>query len=144
MKLTTNAATIAARVAAWDKRVGPALARATLHAATVTTAAAKREAPARTGKLRGSIAYQAGGQYRYTIAAGVPYDAPVQRGSRPHIIRPVRGRALAWPGARHPVRSVRHPGTKANPYMARALRASLPEIRRIARAAGGTIVGREA
>lgn len=37
----------------------------------------------------------------------------LERGTRPHIIEPRFKRALSWPGARHPVRRVRHPGTAA-------------------------------
>jgi len=36
----------------------------------------------------------------------------------PRVIRPKKGKALHWPGARHPVAKVNHPGSKipARPY----------------------------
>jgi phage virion morphogenesis protein len=39
--------------------------------------------------------------------------------TRPHVIRARHARALSWPGARHPVRSVNHPGSKipARPFL---------------------------
>ena len=40
-------------------------------------------------------------------------------GTRPHLIRPRRKRALWWATARHPVRLVRHPGTPAMRYTER-------------------------
>jgi len=49
------------------------------------------------------------------------YAAIHQLGGRtkPHIIRPKKGKALAWPGAAHPVAMVRHPGSNipARPYL---------------------------
>jgi len=42
--------------------------------------------------------------------AGYDYAQAVFDGSKPHIIKPKNGRALFWPGAKHPVRSVKHPG----------------------------------
>jgi phage gpG-like protein len=36
----------------------------------------------------------------------------------PRVIRPKKGKALYWPGARHPVKKVNHPGSRipARPY----------------------------
>ena len=140
MKLTSNADVIAKRVATWSHNVGPELGRATLQCATVLTAAAKRESPVRTGRLRRSISYVAGGPARYVVSPNVPYAASVHGGTRAHVIVPTVKKALFWKGARHPVRRVNHPGTKGNPFMTRALDRSTPEIRRIAAAAGASIV----
>lgn len=43
-------------------------------------------------------------------------------GTKPHIIRPTRKRALSWPGASHPVKVVHHPGTKAQGFTVRVQR----------------------
>lgn len=43
-------------------------------------------------------------------------------GSRPHVIEPRNAKALYWPGARHPVARVNHPGTPAYHLMRDALR----------------------
>lgn len=37
-------------------------------------------------------------------------------GTQPHVIVPVRAKALFWPGALHPVMRVNHPGTAPNPW----------------------------
>ena len=58
----------------------------------------------------------------------VPYAAPVYYGARPHVIVPRNARALYWPGARHPVRRVNHPGNAPNPYLDRGVDAALPAV----------------
>lgn len=83
---------------------------------------AKQEAPVKRGTLRGSITsrVEAAGT-RGVVGTNLSYARPVHEGSRPHTIRPRNARALFWKGARHPVRVVRHPGTKPNPFLMRAL-----------------------
>lgn len=56
------------------------------------------------------------------------YAPFVEFGTRPHVILPKDKQALFWPGAAHPVRSVNHPGTKANPFMERIISYSQAEI----------------
>ncbi len=48
----------------------------------------------------------------------------LERGTPPHVIEPKNKKALAWPGGRHPVRRVNHPGTPAYHFMRDALRAA--------------------
>lgn len=57
----------------------------------------------------------------WRIEATARHSWWVERGTRPHIIRPKVKKALFWPGAGHPVASVRHPGTAATHNMAEAL-----------------------
>lgn len=52
-----------------------------------------------------------------TITIGTDHWHFVEYGTRPHIIRPRTKKALWWPGARHPVKKVYHPGTKAQPFI---------------------------
>lgn len=52
------------------------------------------------------------------------HSAILEFGSRPHVIEPKNKQALAWPGGRHPVRRVHHPGTPALHIMRSALRAA--------------------
>lgn len=80
----------------------------------------KRETPVRTGTLRRSITsrVERGGD-RGIIGTNLTYARAVHDGSKPHIIRPKRAKALFWKGAAHPVRVVHHPGTKANAFIAR-------------------------
>ena len=48
----------------------------------------------------------------------------LEHGTRPHVIEPRDKQALSWPGARHPVKRVNHPGTPALHILRRALRAA--------------------
>jgi hypothetical protein len=48
----------------------------------------------------------------------------LERGTPPHVIEPSTKKALAWPGGRHPVKRVNHPGTEALHIMRNALRAA--------------------
>lgn len=64
------------------------------------------------------------------VEARTPYAAFVELGTRPHIIRPVKAKVLAWGGTRrlsgalargssptHFARIVHHPGTRPYPYL---------------------------
>ena len=62
------------------------------------------------------------------IEPHVNYAIFVHEGTRPHIIRPRVKQALYWKGARHPVMSVRHPGTKKNPFMEEGLKNSERQV----------------
>lgn len=72
------------------------------------------------GHLADTIRYQAdeGG---LRIGTNRIYGAIHQFGGKtaPHVIRPKNKKALAWPGARHPVRGVNHPGSEipARPFL---------------------------
>jgi hypothetical protein len=59
----------------------------------------------------------------------------VALGTRAHRIVPNRKKALFWPGAAHPVKSVWHPGTKPNDWLVRAQVAADAEINGPIRAA---------
>ena len=58
------------------------------------------------------------------VTATAAHSAIVEFGSRPHVIEPHNGQALAWPGGAHPVRRVNHPGTPAFHVLRNALRAA--------------------
>ena len=49
--------------------------------------------------------------------SNIKYAIIVEKGSRPHIIRPKNKKALYWEGAKRPVKLVNHPGSKAKPYL---------------------------
>lgn len=73
-----------------------------------------------TGLLRSTIRTEHGaGASRVWVSTG--YWSFVEYGTRPHLILPSAAKALHWPGARHPVRAVNHPGTPAKPFMRPAL-----------------------
>lgn len=85
---------------------------------------ARRRAPVDTGRLRSSIVSRAEGSGRsvgYVIGTNVNYAAAVEYGTAPHVIKPVNKKALYWPGARHPVAQVNHPGTAAKPFLRPAI-----------------------
>jgi hypothetical protein len=79
---------------------------------------AKIEAPVKTGRLRSGIQSRIS-PFRGTVESTVDYGVYIHEGTSAHIIRPVNKEALYWKGADHPVKSVQHPGTKANPFMKR-------------------------
>lgn len=72
--------------------------------------------PWRTGFLLMSFRFKIGelSARWFPTAAYAPF---VEFGTRPHVITAKSKRALFWLGASHPVRSVKHPGSKANPFM---------------------------
>jgi hypothetical protein len=83
--------------------------------------------PWRTGFLTQSFrAEMTPGMLRwFPTASYAPY---VEFGTKPHTIVPKDKKALYWPGAAHPVRSVNHPGTKPNQFMERIIAESKGEI----------------
>lgn len=58
---------------------------------------------------------------RVYVGDGTPTWFWLEYGTRSHVIRPVRKRALWWDGLPHPVKSVDHPGTPEYAYMRGAL-----------------------
>jgi HK97 gp10 family phage protein len=79
---------------------------------------AKRRCVVNTGRLRASITIEPyNGGLLVQVGTRVAYAAAVEFGTGPHVIRPKNKKALFWPGARHPVKLVRHPGTRARPFL---------------------------
>jgi len=103
----------------------------------------KQEAPVKQGTLRRSIVgrVEAGGD-RGVVGTNVRYARAVHDGTRAHTIRPSTKKALYWKGARHPVKSVRHPGSKANPFIKRGGDRLRPEAERELQAWGNAQVGK--
>lgn len=101
-----------------------AVARASELTAIELWGNVKKEAPTDHGRLAGSFEMEKRGPISYAVTTAVEYALVVQEGSRAHIIEPVNRRALYWEGADHPVYRVRHPGTKANPYVDRSISAT--------------------
>lgn len=80
--------------------------------------------PRRTGNLVSKMEFDVrhgatGPRGRVTSKAN--YSMAVHEGARPHVIVPRKKQALFWPGARHPVRRVHHPGNRSNPFLTKAL-----------------------
>ena len=96
------------------KQIGKAIA---LSVALVNRNA-KLEAPVKSGILRAGI-HSKISPFNGKVESTTSYGIFVHEGTSPHIIRPVKKKALYWKGAAHPVKLVHHPGTKANPFMKR-------------------------
>ena len=115
----------------FGKEIAPQLAQKLLERlADVAYASAFFEAPWKSGRLAQSIvkSVEPG---RAEISATAPYAAYVENGTRPHEIRPVNARALRFQvGAGDVVftQLVRHPGTRANPFMQRAHEATRGKV----------------
>lgn len=87
---------------------------------------ALREAPVNKqsggGNLRQSIKSSMRGKAVGEVTVGAEYGVYVHEGTRPHEIRPVSKKALAnRRTGQFFGRLVRHPGTKANPFLQRAV-----------------------
>ena len=95
---------------------------------------AAKLAPVQTGNLRRSIRIGTVSDTQAQViaggAGGVGYAMYVELGTKPHVIVPRNRKVLAWGGARRLsgslrsgakatnfARRVRHPGTKAKPYL---------------------------
>jgi Bacteriophage HK97-gp10, putative tail-component len=54
---------------------------------------------------------------RIGVGTDDPRGEMLEKGTAPHEIVARNAGALYWPGARHPVKRVRHPGTRARPWL---------------------------
>jgi len=92
---------------------------------------AKRLAPKKTGRLRSSIRMDrraSSGRFAsrstpitsYEVSANTPYAGYVHEGTKPHIIR-VKNASVLTDGTTFFGPVVRHPGTRPNPFLSRAL-----------------------
>lgn len=101
-----------------------------LQLSTVHEAQANAAPHRKTGNLQRSIAPGAISDQSAQVEVRVPYAAAMERGSKPHIIRPKNARVLAWGGERRlsgRLRSgskatnfatlVHHPGNRPYPYL---------------------------
>lgn len=89
------------------------------------------EAPDNTGYLKSQLRVERSrdvGRYSagWSVTSNAPYSLYVIKGTRPHKITGNPLLAFFWPkiGANVVFRSVNHPGTKANNFLSRALRAA--------------------
>ena len=90
----------------------------------------KREAPANSGKLRQMITTSLS-FLKGIVSANALYSIYVHEGTRAHMIVPVKKKALA--DKRKGIifgKRVKHPGTKPNRFMVRAVKNSQSSIQR--------------
>lgn len=69
-----------------------------------------------SGTLRDQIFASHGSDYA-EIASPTAYARWHQEGTDPYVILPKNKKALAWPGGKHPVGKVNHPGLPARPFI---------------------------
>jgi len=108
-------------------------------------AEAKARVPRRTGNLARTIRLGRVTETSVEVTAGgrnkVGYAAAVEYGSRAHVIRPRKAKVLAWGGVRtlggrlrkgahatNFARRVRHPGTRAKPYLVPGVMAAVRRV----------------
>ena len=70
-----------------------------------------------TGHLRRGISTDIKGLGATIHTSNIKYARGVEEGTKSHIIRPKNKKALYWKGAKHPVKKVNHPGSKAKPFL---------------------------
>ena len=70
-----------------------------------------------TGHLRRGISIDIKALEATIHSSSIKYAPGVEFGTKSHIIRPKNKKALYWKGAKHPVKQVNHPGSKAKPYL---------------------------
>lgn len=73
---------------------------------------------------------ESGNKLTVYLAHGVFYGAMLERGTRPHRIKAKDRQALSWREAWHPVKKVRHPGTRAQPIIGPTVDANIGRIKR--------------
>ena len=71
----------------------------------------------KTGHLRRGVTTDIGNMEVTVHTSNIKYARGVEEGTRPHTIRAKNKKALYWKDAKHPVKSVRHPGSKAKPFL---------------------------
>lgn len=82
---------------------------------------ARQFCPVDTGRLKDSLDAEVHDKVLRVGSRDVNYCLYVEYGTAPHVITPKNKKALYWPGARHPVARVNHPGTNAQPFLRPAL-----------------------
>jgi HK97 gp10 family phage protein len=80
---------------------------------------AKRNALVDTDRLRSSITHKKVNDYLWRVGTNVGYAPHVEFGTSPHTIKPRSKQALAFvsDGQKVVVKKVKHPGTKAQPFL---------------------------
>ena len=80
----------------------------------------------KTGHLRRGIATDIGNMEATIHTSNIKYAPMVEKGTKSHIIKAKNKKALYWKGAKHPVKQVNHPGSKAKPYLIPAFEKETP------------------
>ncbi len=129
VSVTADSAGVKKALATLEKRVPLAAKQEVATSALNIRFGAMQRCPVDTGRLRASISieYVRDG-LGAEIGTEMQYAPYVEFGTKPHEIKPKTKRALFWPGAAHPVASVQHPGTKAQPFLFPAWEEERPKL----------------
>ena len=114
--------------AADDKDIMAAIKKSTLSVEAQAKRNLASNGSVKTGHLRRSITHKFGHLEGIVHTSNVVYAIGVEKGTRPHTIKPKNKKMLYWQGASHPIKQVRHPGSKAKPYLIPALEAEKPKF----------------
>ena len=91
----------------------------------------KKNGNYKTGALYRSIGYKvASNGYSSKIVINASHGIFIENGTKAHIIKPKRCKALKFTSGGKVIyaKKVRHPGTKANPFLEPALDKNIPEF----------------
>ena len=114
----------------WDTAVSVAVKKFLTLGTLEAEAKIREEAPVKTGELRRRIRHSIKRLQGFVFPT-IKYAIWVHEGTDPHVIRPRNKKALFWKGAAHPVKSVQHPGSKANPFVERGAKRAEAKIDRL-------------
>jgi hypothetical protein len=99
--------------------------------ALTAVAEQKKLAPVKTGNMRRAIHVGRVTNSSAETVAGAKYSGFVEFGTKAHEIRPRSRKALRWKAAGGVIfaKRVRHPGTRAQPFMVPGARAAISSVR---------------
>ncbi len=112
---------VAVDVSVDEEKAKTALARSLAHIVRSGENEAASRAEVDTGGMKAGIKARRLSRFSWLLVSEAEYSIFVEKGTAPHTIEAEGSGALFWEGADHPVRSVEHPGTDANPFMRPAL-----------------------
>ena len=127
-ELERFSAKISAKAAECKNNIALAIKKSTLSIEAQAKGNLAANGSVKTGHLRRSIAHRLSDTEGEVHTSNVVYAIGVEKGTRPHTIKPKNKKMLYWQGASHPVKQVRHPGSKAKPYLIPALEAEKPKF----------------
>lgn len=109
---------VISQVPDWNAGVARAIKGAIAESGDAALHEMQRRTPVVTGKLKAGLAVQAG-DTTAVITSAEKYWVYVDKGTRPHEIRPVRARALAFTvqGSKVFAKVVHHPGTRGKEFV---------------------------
>jgi len=113
-----------------SKKLREEIKRAIGKSILVVEREAKTRTPVRTGRMRASYVRDLHPMKAFLYPT-VFYAKYVHEGTKSYIIKPRFKLALFWPGAKHPVKLVHHPGIKARKFLEKAVLASIEKIKSI-------------